>query len=952
MADSNIEEILNKILSAVFGKDVRQAIHDGIEQCYEDGKVGAVDLVARQRIDNLAKLPEGSTTGDAELADIRVGADGNTYSTAGESTRKQFEKITSEINRIPQTEIILDLISYAKIGTVSNSGAFTETGAKHVKIDIPVGVISEKYADYFEDEPVINIAPDLEGVYQFRIWYQTADNEPYKAIPSASNFITTSREIIPLADVTSVFLQIARIDGGDISSKYDPIQAIHVVVTRLWEKVFEISYYYNTSMTRSAFDAVVLPVESGETIIIDGIMLTTSYARLDENFRCIDKINLNLQSKTGSVAYVKDSAIIGNYQTDAISRNFIIPEGIRYIAILKENLADDYEVHINSRTVDMDYDKHCVSALTKYYPKLKRYKGKYDRNNDTCQYIVQASASPAIVSSDIGVYYRPYFDGEPGDFWIFRDYKPKRFANTIARYGDIVWFDGTALRALRNPYAHEGGETAPKSHYDVVIVGGGAGGIGAAYALCNSGLRVCLCEKENNLGGTHTSGGVFSQIASPIGDWYKAVAQDAYNCAAMRFSGNKMFSSEKSNETEFDKLWRGSQHNAGSDDTGNLNLFSPYYLYQKYHNDLTNGGIEIRYNREFVSCEELNGTVISATFQNLVSGGAETVSADYFIDATGDCYLARFGKDLDTDYFIGSDPESRYNETAVQTLPSEPHYDINTLEQVYLYGSYNSAFNINSDGESFTAESPYAEKEGDLPNIEGVSKGQNTRGGIPYYNRTEFPPHSTNTSVYPQVCNFISPDYYCGITKQEFVDNGYEITRYFSEAKAKTHYKINNKSASTFFIETMPMLAIREGYRMKCEYMVTQKDVETTITSENYAEKHIVALSSWYVDIHQNTSIDTDSVACTYLNGIPYEAMIPCTQKNVLVACRGYGASHIGLAANRLTKTMLSLGYAAGKALIQAKSRWLEDVRDVNMVQLQRDIEIAELLTDIEENIL
>lgn len=75
MADSNIEEILKKILNAVFGKDVRQAIHDGIEQCYEDGKVGAVDLVARQRIDNLAKLPEGSTTGDAELADIRVGLD-------------------------------------------------------------------------------------------------------------------------------------------------------------------------------------------------------------------------------------------------------------------------------------------------------------------------------------------------------------------------------------------------------------------------------------------------------------------------------------------------------------------------------------------------------------------------------------------------------------------------------------------------------------------------------------------------------------------------------------------------------------------------------------------------------------------------------------------------------------------------------------------------------------
>jgi hypothetical protein len=67
MAD--ILEILNVISNAKYGREVRQAIVDGISQCYEDGKAGVNDLKARQLIEAVAAI---NSEQEVAIANLRM----------------------------------------------------------------------------------------------------------------------------------------------------------------------------------------------------------------------------------------------------------------------------------------------------------------------------------------------------------------------------------------------------------------------------------------------------------------------------------------------------------------------------------------------------------------------------------------------------------------------------------------------------------------------------------------------------------------------------------------------------------------------------------------------------------------------------------------------------------------------------------------------------------------
>lgn len=190
---SNIEQNLAFILSSRYGEDVRKAIHDAIHDCYEDGKAGAIDLVAREQIANLV-ANEGSTEKDSELVDVRVGANGNIYESAGEAVRNQIKEANDSIKQIDSI-IFNDVIESGKL-TFLLGGVYKAdgtTGAMPNRVRNLIAYAKKGSSISIANGFLFSVARYSEGSTGSFIDYYGFTKDPYY-FQSDTYFIVTIRD--------------------------------------------------------------------------------------------------------------------------------------------------------------------------------------------------------------------------------------------------------------------------------------------------------------------------------------------------------------------------------------------------------------------------------------------------------------------------------------------------------------------------------------------------------------------------------------------------------------------------------------------------------------------------------------------------------------------------------------------------------------------------------------
>jgi hypothetical protein len=438
----------------------------------------------------------------------------------------------------------------------------------------------------------------------------------------------------------------------------------------------------------------------------------------------------------------------------------------------------------------------------------------------------------------------------------------------------------------------------------VCVIGGGAGGTGAALAAARAGAKVVLLERESILGGTATCAfvNVWRPVTGGYGipyDLFKAMADDPLG-VTLPAQGDP------------DAFYARSQ--LGPRLAGGKNLkrgasvcFEPRAMDYAVRSLLdATGGCQTLLATTFCRAHVEHDTVkrVEAWF----AGKRLLIEADVYIDCTADGDVCA---DAGCEYHLGEDPKSRYHEPHA---PEKAEMRLNGLTLCYR---------ITNTG---VKQKPY------LP--QGVKE----------------------TSCPASACFDLMPNGDIMVNAVGMISGNAVLCMEYGDLMREAHRRVlahmhtlqvsapddrrarttRGKGWGTWTISAIaPRIGVRETRRMVTEYVLNETDCLPGLTHQQHPD--IVAIADHHIDLHGRARRQELPFPEGPF-GIPYRCLLPKGMKNLMIASRAAGFSHIASGAARLQRTLITLGQAAGNAAAMA-ARLRIGVGQVDVAQLQTKLQ-------------
>ncbi|MCM4164619.1 MULTISPECIES: FAD-dependent oxidoreductase [unclassified Arenibacter] len=438
--------------------------------------------------------------------------------------------------------------------------------------------------------------------------------------------------------------------------------------------------------------------------------------------------------------------------------------------------------------------------------------------------------------------------------------------------------------------------------YDVVVIGAGSGGIGAALSAGKYGLRTLLVEKNNEIGGNAAVSGVsvWEMGAGGTGvpfDIYKrlkkvknAVGIYEFNrhCAWKNESGESQFPAGADLTIAPNLKYIDSLRRFGSGPLASSEEFVRKYwhgvpfepnIYQHIVEEMIKEypKIDLLKNTSFVKADYVDGQVISIKLSN-----QKDIRASYYIDATDDGHLSRA---CGGEILFGQESRSMFKEPSA---PLNPTKKLNGVSLIFRISSIDRN-EVQPLPDEIPSECWWASK-------------------FPLTSLVQYPNGDYNVNMLPTMSG---EDFYNWSNKDLTV---YEecIRRSLAHwHNLQTNYPMFR---SFKIISRFISLGVRETHRVRGEYVLTENDLAKGL--EQQGDPDIIAISDHPMDVHEE-----GRSGCTELDfpyGIPYRCLVPKGFKNMLMASRAASFSSIAASSCRLSRTMMQLGQAAGTAIYLA----------------------------------